>query len=127
MSRRYTIEPVFVTSMPDELEDGKLYISIPYRMVMHKCACGCNEIVQTPLDSEDGWSITFDGETISMWPSIGNINFVCKSHYVIRNNEILWCRSFDNHVESSMKHENSKFLWNLPFLKKKSKKGKKIK
>lgn len=79
----------FVENVPDILEDNLLYISILYETVIHKCCCGCGNEVVTPL-SPTGWSLIFDGETISLKPSIGNWNFKCKSHYWITNNKVLW-------------------------------------
>ena len=39
----------------------------------------------TPLKPTD-WKLTFDGKTITLYPSIRNWNFACRSHYWIRNN-----------------------------------------
>lgn len=79
----------FVDLIPEELKEGIIYVSIPYSLVAHKCACGCGNEVITPLSPTD-WKLTFDGESITLYPSIGNWNFDCKSHYWIRNNEINW-------------------------------------
>jgi hypothetical protein len=32
----------------------------------------------------------FDGETVSLSPSIGNFEFSCQSHYFIRKNLVVW-------------------------------------
>ena len=37
-----------------------------------------------------GWELTFDGDTISLRPSIGNWGFACESHYWISRNQIVW-------------------------------------
>lgn len=79
----------FVTSVPEELEDGVVYISIEYASVIHKCCCGCGKEVVTPLSPND-WRLIFDGQTISLYPSIGNWSFPCQSHYWIRNGEVEW-------------------------------------
>jgi hypothetical protein len=78
----------FVELIPDVLEDGVLYISIPHCVAIHKCICGCGNEVVTPI-APNGWWISFDGEAISLTPSIGNWNFECQSHYWIRNNYIV--------------------------------------
>lgn len=75
----------FVEFVPDQLEEGKLYISIPCSVVVHKCACGCGNEVVMHLSPTD-WKLTFDGETISLYPSVGNWQFPCRSHYWIRKN-----------------------------------------
>ncbi len=54
----------FVKSIPNELEDGTLYVSMEYATVAHKCCCGCGKEVVTPLSSTD-WMLTYDGESIS--------------------------------------------------------------
>jgi len=81
--------------MPDELEDGILYISLRFRVVMHGCCCGCKNKVITPL-SPVRWKMTFDGKTISLDPSIGNWNFKCRSHYWIINSEVEWADKWTN-------------------------------
>jgi len=83
----------FVNHIPEILEDNVIYVSIPFETVIHKCCCGCGREVVTPLSPTD-WSLTFDGETISLSPSIGNWNFECKSHYFIRNNKVVWASKF---------------------------------
>lgn len=80
---------VFVESIPDELDEGVLYISTRFRVIMHLCCCGCKNKVVTPL-SPARWRMTFDGKTISLSPSIGNWNFECKSHYWIQKSQIEW-------------------------------------
>jgi hypothetical protein len=47
--------------------------------------------VVTPL-SPTFWRMTFDGETISLYPSIGNWNFPCRSHYWIDRGRVRWAR-----------------------------------
>ncbi|WEK35888.1 MAG: DUF6527 family protein [Candidatus Pseudobacter hemicellulosilyticus] len=78
----------FVDSIPDNVGEGILYVCIEYGTVVHKCVCGCQNEVVTPLSPKD-WKLTFDGETISLYPSIGNWRFKCKSHYWITNNRII--------------------------------------
>src|ERR1700739_3308968 len=89
MSKVNTVTHEFVEFIPDTLEEGKLYISIAYATVAHKCCCGCGREVVTPLSPTD-WKLIFDGKTISLDPSIGNWSFTCKSHYWIRNNRVRW-------------------------------------
>lgn len=79
----------FVVNIPDNLSERTIYISIKYGTAVHKCCCGCGEEVVTPFSKTD-WQLIFDGESISLFPSIGNWNFNCKSHYWIKNNCIEW-------------------------------------
>lgn len=85
----------FVELVPDVLEDGVLYISIEYCSAIHKCVCGCGNEVVTPI-SPTGWQLTFDGKTVSLYPSIGNWSFDCKSHYWIRRNRVIKARKWND-------------------------------
>jgi hypothetical protein len=82
------LEHRFVHYIPEQLEPGVIYISMDYATAAHSCCCGCGEQVITPFTPTD-WELTFDGETVSLWPSIGNWNFRCRSHYIIRNCRIV--------------------------------------
>jgi hypothetical protein len=77
----------FVENIPENLKDGVLYISTKYASAIHRCCCGCGSEVVTPLSPVE-WSLKFDGETVSLEPSIGNWNFACRSHYWITRNKI---------------------------------------
>lgn len=89
MSRMLHMAPRFVEFIPNDLEDGVLYVSIEYRLAMHRCCCGCGERVATPF-SPAQWNLTFDGETVSLSPSIGNISLDCRSHYFITHSAVRW-------------------------------------
>lgn len=82
------IRPKYVEFIPERLEEGVLYISERYRTAVHKCCCGCGQEVVTPLSPAE-WSVKRNGERVSLWPSIGNWSYPCRSHYVIRNNCVL--------------------------------------
>lgn len=88
MIRYHRLQHRFIPNIPRKLELGVLYISIECATAMHSCCCGCGEEVVTPLTPTD-WQLTFDGETVSLWPSIGNWNFACRSHYVIERSEVI--------------------------------------
>lgn len=79
----------FVEFIPDNLKDGTIYVSVVYATVAHKCCCGCGNEVITPLSPTD-WKLIFDGESVSLDPSIGNWNFACQSHYWIKHNRVKW-------------------------------------
>lgn len=79
----------FVTTVPDDLEGGVLYVSMPYATAIHLCACGCGNQVVTPL-SPSGWQLVFDGVSVTLHPSIGNWRLPCRSHYWIRRNNVRW-------------------------------------
>jgi len=85
----------FVRFIPDNLEDNIIYISIEYSIAIHNCCCGCGNRVVTPFSPTD-WKLIFDGESVSLYPSIGNWSFRCKSHYWITNNKIIRAESWSN-------------------------------
>lgn len=89
MSRRDRVRHEFVEYVPTVLEEGTLYISIVFATAVHRCCCGCSQEVVTPITPTD-WSLTFDGESVSLEPSIGNWGFDCQSHYWIRRNRVIW-------------------------------------
>lgn len=47
--------------------------------------------VVTPLTPTD-WKLIFDGETVSLSPSIGNWSFEFRPHYWILRNHVKWAR-----------------------------------
>lgn len=79
----------FVRYVPDDLSEGIVYISIEYATASHKCCCGCGGVVITPLSPTD-WRLIYDGQSISLDPSIGNWNSPCRSHYWIEENRVRW-------------------------------------
>jgi hypothetical protein len=91
MKQEIVLTHQFVEFIPDELEQGTIYISIRFATATHLCCCGCGNKVVTPIRPTD-WKLMFDGKTISLDPSIGNWSFECKSHYWIRNNGVKWAR-----------------------------------
>jgi hypothetical protein len=90
---RFSLEPRFVEFIPDRTDDGILYVSMEYMIVVHKCCCGCGNDVSLPLSPTD-WQLTFDGKTVSLHPSIGSWSLPCRSHYWIRGNQIIWAKQW---------------------------------
>ena len=98
-----TLQHKFVELIPEILEDGFLYISLEYCTAIHKCVCGCGNEVVTPISPTD-WQLSFNGETVSLAPSIGNWGFECQSHYWIVNNKIKYSRVWSKEeIESGKK------------------------
>jgi hypothetical protein len=95
MSHVERLEPVFVEFIPRELESGKLYVSMVYTTTAHLCASGCGSKVVLPL-SPAQWQLYFDGEAVSLSPSIGNWDLQCRAHYWIRGSKIQWAAKWDN-------------------------------
>ncbi|MDL2189208.1 MULTISPECIES: DUF6527 family protein [Pseudomonas] len=86
------LTPQFVESFPTRLEQGELYLAMEFATAAHLCACGCGTKVITPFSPTD-WQMLFDGETVSLRPSIGNWTFKCRSHYWVRSGRIEWAGS----------------------------------
>ena len=108
MLRHTHLEHRFVHYIPEQLEPGVIYISMDYATAAHSCCCGCGEQVITPFAPRD-WKLTFDGETISLWPSIGNWNFACRSHYIIRRSHILGAEPWgDDKVARGRRRDKSR-------------------
>jgi hypothetical protein len=79
----------FVEYIPEELKERILYISIKYATAVHKCCCGCGREVVTPL-APTSWQLSFDGTSVSLYPSIGSWSLPCRSHYFITRNRVKW-------------------------------------
>jgi len=89
MTRQANLRHAYVEYIPEKLESGVLYISRKYRTASHLCCCGCDSKVVTPLNPAK-WKLTDHGQTVSLFPSIGNWSFPCKSHYWIDHGRIRW-------------------------------------
>lgn len=88
--RTATLTPRFVEAIPCEIPEGVLFISEFYATAIHKCCCGCGREVVTPL-SPVKWQLRCGpGNTVTLYPSIGNWNFPCRSHYWIRGSRVAW-------------------------------------
>jgi hypothetical protein len=87
--RRTEVTHQFVEAIPDELAEGIVYVATGPATVLHRCCCGCGSKVATPL-GRAGWKLEFDGQTISLNPSIDNWKLDCGSHYRIKRNRVWW-------------------------------------
>lgn len=86
------IMPVFVETIPADasrLDAGKLYISMKYKTLVHRCPCGCGGLSEIGLHPATRRMI-YDGETVSIMPSVGVPTLACRSHYWISRNRIVW-------------------------------------
>lgn len=84
-----------VDSIPEILQANTLYVTTDRDVAGHLCACGCGREVITPLSPTD-WSITFGRRGATLFPSIGNWAFPCRSHYFIRDGDAVWARDMSD-------------------------------
>ena len=84
-----------VKYLPQELNEGILYFSKKYGIAGHLCPCGCGSKVITPLDSFE-WHLKIRKGKPSLYPSIGNWQLDCKSHYWIINGKIEWAEQWSD-------------------------------
>lgn len=107
MIQHKQLEHRFVKHIPERLEAGILYVSMEYATSAHSCCCGCGEEVVAPFTPTD-WKMTFDGETISLRPSIGNWTLKCRSHYVIDGGKVVEAGPWsDEQVEAERRRDRA--------------------
>lgn len=108
------LEHRFVTSVPEQIDPGFLYISLDFATMMHLCACGCGREVVTPLSPKD-WRMTYDGQSVSVHPSVGSWSLPCRSHYVIKRSKIRWAGDWsDEQVEMGRRADLLRKRGNTP-------------
>ena len=90
-----TINLERVQYVPKQLAPGILYVSEKYSVAAHLCACGCGSKVVTPLGPAE-WSFTEKMDHPSLWPSVGNWQLPCRSHYIIGNGHIHWAGAWSD-------------------------------
>lgn len=78
-----------VRYMPKELQAGILYVSDEFHTAAHLCACGCGAKIRTPLGTTE-WAVEETPQGPTLWPSVGNWQRGCRSHYWLRNGDALW-------------------------------------
>lgn len=84
-----TIQLKHVKYIPAELEENILYVSDEFEVATHLCPCGCKNKIVTPLGINE-WKFTESNHKPSLYPSIGNWQLPCRSHYWITDGQISW-------------------------------------
>ena len=74
---------------PDRPEPGTFYYSDEFLSSLHLCACGCGRRVVLPIKPA-GWRMSASGTRVSLYPSVGNREFDCRSHYLIEDGAVVW-------------------------------------
>ncbi|WP_363318629.1 DUF6527 family protein [Hydrogenophaga sp.] len=83
------IDVLHVHYMPDQLQTGLLYVSHEFGTAQHLCACGCGSKIRTPLGPAE-WNLKESRAGPTLWPSIGNWQRPCRSHYIIWEGVVHW-------------------------------------
>lgn len=84
--------PIYTETIPKDLLEAHLYISMKYEVAIHLCACGCGQKTVTNISNPNGWMLTDNNGKITMRPSIGNFagESPYHAHYYITDNRIDW-------------------------------------
>jgi hypothetical protein len=78
-----------VEFLPSDLEEDILYVSKKYKVAGHLCPCGCRSKIITPLGPTE-WKYKERKGLPTLYPSIGNWQLPCRSHYWISDGEVHW-------------------------------------
>ncbi len=106
MKPERAIRHEFVEFIPETLDEGVIYISIPYATASHNCFCGCGMKVVTPFSPTD-WKLIFDGKTVTLDPSIGSWSLPCRSHYWIVRNKVRWAGQWtDKQIQAGRAYDS---------------------
>jgi hypothetical protein len=107
MRKAHTIKYDFIELLPASVEPETLYVSMKYKNMVHLCLCGCGRRVITPL-SPTGWELTFNGREVSVFPSIGNWNLPCRSHYWITRGRVKWAEQWSaERIAANFAHDRA--------------------
>ena len=94
------LRPIFVEVLPkfDDVKAGELWISHKHRTVNLRCPCGCGDLTVLSLHPSR-WHVHFDGKSVSLeGPTGGSVwaHSGCGSHYLIRDNSVVWLDRIDS-------------------------------
>lgn len=106
MTKKFELRKV--QYMPTKLEPGILYVAEEFGAAAHLCACGCGAIVRTPLDPTE-WSLTETEDGPSLYPSVGNWQEPCQSHYWIERGKVKWAAKWTSgQIEAGRRKEQER-------------------
>ena len=97
--QRYKVTPRFVEQIPPgKRESGVILVCIKYGVMSLACPCGCGLTMDLSIEPHR-WRIEWDGEHLSVCPSVSSSGLPCRSHYWIQSNRIEWCRPISHAAE----------------------------
>lgn len=91
----YIYTSTHVVELPDEFEDGTIYIAGENGHLWFAaliCPCGCGAMIQLGLieHQRPRWQVTeHEDGTVSLYPSVWR-KVGCKSHFILRQGRIVW-------------------------------------
>jgi hypothetical protein len=103
-----TLQLMHVEFLPSDLEEGILYVSKKYAVAGHLCPCGCRSKIITPLGRNE-WRYSEKKALPTLYPSIGNWQLPCRSHYWITNGAVEWSYNWNQEkIDAGAKLEEKK-------------------
>ena len=101
---RESLTPRFVEVLPDTsaIKAGEVWITHKHRTVNLRCPCGCGKLTVLSLHPSR-WHVHFNGKSVSLdGPTGGSVwtTSACGSHYLIRNNAVIWLDRIDPSLHS---------------------------
>ena len=100
------LTPRYVANLPEQLDEGVFYICEEFDATAHKCCCGCGEEVYNKLGPAK-WQLTKEPDgTVSLYPSVGNWKYACRSHYWIANNRVIEAGAMSNRAAKAVQQRD---------------------
>ena len=95
-AKKIGISVKFVNIIPTNkelLDENVFYINEDENICFHLCPCGCGDLVTITIYRPDnpkkyGWEFYVDPRGLTLYPSIQLVSVRCKSHYIVKNNEV---------------------------------------
>ena len=94
---------------PDRPDPGTFYYSDEFRSSLHLCACGCGRHVVLPIKPA-GWRMNASGVGVSLYPSVGNREFDCRSHYLIQDGVVVWLAEMSDHEVAASRDRDRNYI-----------------
>jgi Family of unknown function (DUF6527) len=110
------IELQRVQYMPKELNPGVLYVSEEFGAAAHLCACGCGAKIRTPLGPTE-WALDETDSGPTLYPSVGNWQQGCQSHYWIKRGRVIWAKKWTPEQIAAGRHaeeQRRRFYYHTP-------------
>lgn len=84
-----------------------------FRKYSSKYVATARDLYVTPLSKAE-WRLERDGQLVSLYPSIGNWNYDCKSYYYIEENRIRWVQKISAHKIKRVQQRDAIDIQTMP-------------